>query len=482
MIMAPWLLLVAFTTGSPYVSPPADPLPSILLIVVDDLGWTDLGCTGSSFYETPSIDRLAAQGVRYTSAYAACPVCSPTRVSIQTGIHPARLATTDYFGAAGPERWKRKTPSLPAAYLDRLPLEQLTIAEILKSNGYATFFAGKWHLGPEGFWPEDQGYDVNRGGVTRGGPYGGKKYFSPYGNPRLSDGPEGEHLPDRLASETIKFIEQHQQQPFLAVLCFYSVHTPLIAREDLAAKYRKKRADLDLEPKWGKERQRKVRLVQQHAVYAAMVEAMDAAVGRVLQSLDDLKLAEKTIVMLISDNGGLSTSEGHPTSNLPLRAGKGWMYEGGIRVPFIARGPGIDGDGRSCSRNIQSTDLLPTLLDMTSLAKPEGWEVDGNSFFASLRAEETTTAPPLYWHYPHYGNQGGSPASAILDGDLKLIEHLDDGKLELFNVEQDPGETNQLNDAQPQQLKRLHRMLQNWRIEVGARMPTARPDPPRSDD
>jgi len=482
LIMAPWLLLVAFTTGSPYVSPPADPPPSILLIVVDDLGWTDLGCTGSSFYETPSIDRLAAQGVRYTSAYAACPVCSPTRVSIQTGIHPARLATTDYFGAAGPERWKRKTPSLPAAYLDRLPLEQLTIAEILKSNGYATFFAGKWHLGPEGFWPEDQGYDVNRGGVTRGGPYGGKKYFSPYGNPRLSDGPEGEHLPDRLASETIKFIEQHQQQPFLAVLCFYSVHTPLIAREDLAAKYRKKRADLDLEPKWGKERQRKVRLVQQHAVYAAMVEAMDAAVGRVLQSLDDLKLAEKTIVMLISDNGGLSTSEGHPTSNLPLRAGKGWMYEGGIRVPFIARGPGIDGDGRSCSRNIQSTDLLPTLLDMTSLAKPEGWEVDGNSFFASLRAEETTTAPPLYWHYPHYGNQGGSPASAILDGDLKLIEHLDDGKLELFNVEQDPGETNQLNDAQPQQLKRLHRMLQNWRIEVGARMPTARPDPPRSDD
>ena len=480
--MAPWLLLVALTTSSPCVSPPADPPPSILLIVVDDLGWTDLGCTGSSFYETPSIDRLAAQGVRYTSAYAACPVCSPTRVSIQTGIHPARLATTDYFGAAGPERWKRKTPSLPAAYLDRLPLEQLTIAEILKSNGYATFFAGKWHLGPEGFWPEDQGYDVNRGGVTRGGPYGGKKYFSPYGNPRLSDGPEGEHLPDRLASETIKFIEQHQQQPFLAVLCFYSVHTPLIAREDLAAKYRKKRADLDLEPKWGKERQRKVRLVQQHAVYAAMVEAMDAAVGRVLQSLDDLKLAEKTIVMLISDNGGLSTSEGHPTSNLPLRAGKGWMYEGGIRVPFIARGPGIDGDGRSCSRNIQSTDLLPTLLDMTSLAKPEGWEVDGNSFFASLRAEETTTAPPLYWHYPHYGNQGGSPASAILDGDLKLIEHLDDGKLELFNVEQDPGETNQLNDAQPQQLKRLHRMLQNWRIEVGARMPTARPDPPRSDD
>ena len=480
--MAPWLLLVALTTSSPHLSPPADPPPSILLIVVDDLGWTDLGCTGSSFYETPSIDRLAAQGVRYTSAYAACPVCSPTRVSIQTGIHPARLATTDYFGAAGPDRWKRKTPSLPAAYLDRLPLEQLTIAEILKTHGYSTFFAGKWHLGPEGFWPEDQGYDVNRGGITRGGPYGGKRYFSPYGNPRLTDGPDGEHLPDRLASETIKFIEKNRTQPFLAVLSFYSVHTPLIAREDLAEKYRKKRADLGLEVKWGQERQRKVRLVQQHAVYAGMVEAMDQAVGKVLQALDDLQLSNNTIVMLISDNGGLSTSEGHPTSNLPLRAGKGWMYEGGIRVPFIARGPGIVGDGRSCARNIQSTDIVPTLMEMIGLPEPKDYQLDGHSFFASLQKKDSTQAGPLYWHYPHYGNQGGSPASAILDGDLKLIEHLDDGKLELFNVALDPGETTPLNDQQPKQLERLLDMLKSWRREVAARMPTPRLDQQKSDD
>ncbi len=456
--------------------------PSVLLIVVDDLGWTDLGCTGSTFYETPSIDKLARQGVSYPRAYAACPVCSPTRVSIQTGIHPARLATTDYFGAPGPDRWNRKTPSLPAPYLDRLPLEQQTIAEILKPHGYSTFFAGKWHLGPEGFWPEDQGYDVNRGGITRGGPYGGKKYFSPYGNPRLSDGPEGEHLPDRLATETIKFIEKNRAQPFLAVLSFYSVHTPLIARDDLTQKYRKKRDRLGLEPKWGQERRRKVRLVQEHAVYAGMVEAMDQAVGKVLQALDDLQLSSNTIVMLISDNGGLSTSEGHPTSNLPLRAGKGWMYEGGIRVPFIARGPEIIGEGRSCARNIQSTDIVPTLLEMIGQPPPKDLQLDGHSFARSLKNGDQTAAAPLYWHYPHYGNQGGSPASAVLDGDLKLIEHLDDGKLELFNISRDPGETELLNEQQPRQLKRLHQLLQKWRNEIGARMPTAQTSPVKSGD
>ncbi|MGE4619759.1 MAG: sulfatase [Planctomycetota bacterium] len=462
-----------FCTADTYPLDQESP-PSVLLIIVDDLGWKDLGCTGSTFYETPSINRLAQQGVRYTRAYAACPVCSPTRVSIQTGVHPARLSTTDYFGAPGPDRWNRKTPSLPATYVDRLPLEQQTIAEILKENGYATFFAGKWHLGPQGYWPEDQGYDVNRGGITRGGPYGGKKYFSPYGNPRLEDGPYGEHLPDRLASETIQFIEEHSSEPFLAVLSFYSVHTPLIAREDLTNKYLNKAKELKLEPRWGQEGQRKLRMVQQHAVYAAMVEAMDMAVGRVLDRLSQLELDDKTIVMLISDNGGLSTSEGHPTSNLPLRAGKGWMYEGGIRVPFIARGPEIQGNGRVSSRNIQSTDLLPTLLKLTGLSAPTDWQPDGHSFHASLQGKETRTAPPLFWHYPHYGNQGGSPASAILDGDLKLIEHLDDGKLELFDLSKDPAESNNLKQQQPEQVARLHQLLQDWRINVAARMPTPR--------
>ncbi|MDE0959437.1 MAG: sulfatase [Planctomycetota bacterium] len=449
--------------------------PSILVIVVDDLGWNDLGVTGSSFYETPSIDRWAADSVRFSRAYAACPVCSPTRVSLQTGVHPARLATTDYFGAAGPDRWKRNTAYLPAPYEDRLPLDQWTLAELFSPHGYATFYAGKWHLGPDGFWPEQQGYHFNRGGWTRGGPYGGKKYFSPYGNPRLPDGPDGEHLPDRLASETIEFIEAHRSQPFLAVLSFYSVHTPLIARADLRDKYQQKKKRLGLQEKWGMEGTRKVRLVQQHAVYAGMVEAMDAAVGRVLTALERLGLADNTIVMLTSDNGGLSTSEGHPTSNWPLRGGKGWIYEGGIRVPWFARGPGIVGKGRQVDRPIQSTDLAPTLLALTGLEAPQGWSPDGHSFRKSLAGVDPSRVNPLFWHYPHYGNQGGSPSSAVIDGDWKLIENLENQQLELYNLGKDPGETAVQNKQHPQQLKRLHQMLLKWRNEVGARPLTARP-------
>ncbi|NLT77147.1 MAG: sulfatase-like hydrolase/transferase, partial [Planctomycetes bacterium] len=289
--------------------------PNFVFFLVDDLGWTDLGCYGSTFYETANVDRLAAQGMRFTNAYAACPVCSPTRASIMTGKYPARLRTTDYFGAPQPDtvqnHWTRNKPLLPARYLNRLPLEEVTVAEALKEHGYATFFAGKWHLGPEGFWPEDQGFDFNKGGHDRGGPYGGKKYFSPYGNPRLSDGPDGEHLPNRLATETCKFIEEHRDRPFLAYLSFYSVHTPLMAREDLKAKYEAKAKAVTPDgPAWGKEGDREVRLVQDHLVYAGMVEAMDLAVGKVLDALDRLELAQETVVSFMSDNGGLSTSEG----------------------------------------------------------------------------------------------------------------------------------------------------------------------------
>ncbi len=470
------LLSALLATGAPAPQTATSNPPSMLIIIVDDLGWKDLGVTGSSFYETPSIDRFAADGVRFRRAYAACPVCSPTRVSLQSGVHPARLATTDYFGAPGPTRWKRNTSHLPASYNDRLPLDQLTIAEIVREHGYATFFAGKWHLGPEGFWPEQQGYQVNRGGWTGGGPYGGKKYFSPYGNPRLTDGPDGEHLPDRLASETIQFIEQHKEDPFLAVLSFYSVHTPLIARDDLTKKYRQKKKQLGLQPTWGREGQRKVRQVQEHAVYAGMVEAMDSAVGKVLEALERLELDEKTIVMLTSDNGGLSTSEGHPTSNLPLRGGKGWVYEGGIRVPWLARGPGISGAGRLCDFPIQSTDLVPTLLELAGLPHPEGWKPDGHSFLKALTGADPGDPAPLFWHYPHYGNQGGSPASAVIEGDWKLIELLEDQRRELYHLGEDPGETVILNERHPEVLRRLTETLRKWRQETGARMPTPRPE------
>lgn len=450
--------------------------PNVVFFLVDDLGWRDLGCFGSTFYETPHADRLARDGMRFTSGYAACPVCSPTRASILSGKYPARLATTDYFGAAQPDAWKRNTLLLPAAYSERLPREETTLAEAFHAAGYATFFAGKWHLGPEGYWPEDQGFDVNRGGCERGGPYGGNKYFSPYGNPRLADGPPGEHLPDRLATETVKFIESHRDGPFFAYLSFYSVHTPLMARPDLQAKYAEKAKRLEATgPAWLPEGTRQVRQVQNHAVYAGMVEAMDSAVGKVLDALDRLRLAERTVVVFMSDNGGLSTSEGSPTSNVPLRAGKGWMYEGGIREPMIVRWPGVTRPGSACDQPVTSTDFYPTLLEIAGLpARPEQ-HGDGVSIVPLLRGTGVPERDAIYWHYPHYGNQGGAPAGAVRSGDWKLIEWYEDGRLELFNLRDDLGEQHNVADRHPDKVQELHAKLKTWRSSVGARMPSPNP-------
>jgi len=398
-----------------------------------------------------------------------------------TGKYPARLQTTDYFGAPQPDtvqnHWTRNKPLLPARYLNRLPLEEVTIAGALKEHGYATFFAGKWHLGPEGFWPEDQGFDINKGGHHRGGPYGGKRYFSPYGNPRLSDGPDGEHLPDRLATETCRFVEEHRDGPFLAYLSFYSVHTPLMTREDLKTKYEAKAETVAHDgPAWGKEGDREVRLVQDHAVYAGMVEAMDLAVGKVLDALDRLDLTRETIVFFMSDNGGLSTSEGHPTCNLPLRAGKGWLYEGGIREPMIVRWPGQAQAGSVCDEPVTSTDFYSTMLEMAGLpAKPEQ-HLDGRSMVPLLRGQDAPNDRALYWHYPHYGNQGGSPGGAIRLGDYKLIEFYEDSRVELYNLRDDLGEKKDLAAAMPEKAAQLRRMLHQWRSDVGAAMPTANPN------
>jgi len=455
--------------------------PNFVFFLVDDLGWTDLGCYGSTFYETPNVDRLAAKGMRFTNAYAACPVCSPTRASIMTGKYPARLRTTDYFGAPQPDtvqtHWTRNKPLLPARYLDRLPLEEVTLAEALKQHGYATFFAGKWHLGPEGFWPEDQGFDVNKGGIERGGPYGGKRYFSPYGNPRLPDGPDGEHLPDRLATETCRFIEEHRDRPFLAYLAFYSVHTPLMAREDLKAKYEAKAKTVMHDgPAWGKEGEREVRLVQDHAVYAGMVEAMDQAVGKVLDALDRLDLTQNTVVFFMSDNGGLSTSEGHPTCNLPLRAGKGWLYEGGIREPMMVRWPEHVRADSVCFEPVISTDFYPTMLEMAGLPAAPQQHLDGRSMVPLLRQQSPQKDRALYWHYPHYGNQGGSPGGAVRLGDYKLIEFYEDHRVELYNLRDDLGEKMDLSGAMPEKAAELRRMLHEWRNDVGAAMPMANPN------
>jgi arylsulfatase A-like enzyme len=464
------LILLALLSPSLAVADQKTKPLNFVFILVDDLGWTDLKCFGSSFYDTPNCDRLAASGMKFTNAYAACPVCSPTRASIITGRYPTRTGVTDYIGAAAGKAWRRNTRLLPTPYTRQLELKELTIAEALKEHGYATFFAGKWHLGNEGFWPEDQGFDVNMGGHNRGGPYGGKKYFSPYGNPRLKDGPDGEHLPDRLASEAVKFMAANKDQPFLAYLSFYSVHTPLISREDMNQKYLARKKERGLEAKWGKEHNRKVRLVQEHAVYGGMVEAMDLAVGKVLDGLKRLKLAENTVVFFMSDNGGLSTSEGHPTSNLPLRGGKGWMYEGGIREPMMVRWPGVTEPGSVSDAPVISTDFFPTILELAGIKPQLPARIDGVSFTTALRGKAHDRGA-LYWHYPHYGNQGCAPTGAVRAGDWKLIEWYEDGKLELFNLKKDISEESDLAKKYPDKLKTLATQLAKWRKETGARMP-----------
>jgi arylsulfatase A-like enzyme len=442
--------------------------PNVVVIVVDDLGYMDISPNNpESLYDTPNLDRLAAEGVRFTDGYAACPVCSPTRYSLMTGRYPTRAGLTNYFSGRRVARFR------PAESGDRMALDEVTVAEALRPHGYRTFFAGKWHLGPsEEFWPEAQGFEVNRGGHRAGGPYGGDKYFSPYGNPRLADGERGEHLPDRLAQETCEFMRQNQGEPFLAWLSFYSVHTPLMGRQDLVQKYRERVADLrqEGEVEFGPEEQtlpvdrpRGVRLLQRHVVYAAMVEAMDLAVGRVLDELDALGLADETVVVFTSDNGGLSTSEGSPTSNLPLRGGKGWLYEGGIREPWIVRAPGMTKAGSTCSVPICSIDLLPTVVELCGLPAVEH-ELDGLSFAPLVEGRESTALEqrPLFWHYPHYGNQGGFPGGAVRLGSFKLVERLEDGQIHLFDLSQDLGEQADLATIQPERATQLRALLHGF--------------------
>jgi arylsulfatase A-like enzyme len=370
-----------------------------------------------------------------------------------------------------------------------MPLDEVTIAEALKAHNYATFFAGKWHLGPsEEFWPLKQGFDINMGGNARGGPYGGKRYFSPYGNQQLKDGPEGEHLPDRLARETASFIEQNKEKPFFAYLAFYSVHIPLMGRPDLVEKYEARAKKLNLEDKdlFAEEEQnlpgemtRRVRIVQNHAVYAAMVEAMDQAVGKVLDKLDEVGLAENTAVIFMSDNGGLSTSEGLPTSNLPLRAGKGWLYEGGIREPFLVRWPGVTKPGSVCDEPVISTDFAPTILDMAGVPALPKQHLDGVSLVSLLRGESAPKREALYWHYPHYSNQGGFPGGAIRMGDWKLLERFEDGRVHLYNLKDDIGEKNDLAEKESERVAAMRQKLHAWYREVDAKFLEAKPDGPK---
>lgn len=449
---------------------------NVLFIFADDLGYKDLGCFGSSFYETPHLDALAESGVKFTNAYAACPVCSPTRSSLMTGRYPARTKNTDFFGAFNPKpgapvpkKWKK--PLIPAHYINKLPAELTTLPEALKKHGYATFFAGKWHLGGEDSLPTHHGFDINKGGYHRGGPYGGKKYFSPYGNPHLEDGPDGEHLPDRLATETVKFMTE-ADKPFFALLSFYSVHTPLMGREDLVNKYKEKSKKLGLQKDeiFESEFPRKVRAVQEHAIYGAMVEAMDEAVGKLIKGLKDSGKYDDTIIVFFSDNGGLSTSEGSPTSNYPFRAGKGWMYEGGIKEPMILRVPGVTKAGTSSDLLVTSTDFYPTLLEACGKELQPGDHMDGMSVLEQMKEPKTDRS--IFWHYPHWGNQGGIPCSSVRVGDWKLIKFYYKKGVELYNLKDDPSEKTNLADKNKAKLGELQKILDQYIEDTKATLPT----------
>ncbi len=441
--------------------------PNVVFILADDLGFMDVSPNNPrTFYETPNIARLAQRGMRFTQGYAACCVCSPTRGSIMTGKYPPRFGVTDFIPGM------RSAKLLSAPNADHLPLEETTLAEAFHEAGYATFFAGKWHLGGGSFYPGAQGFPRDLAPIG-GGSGANAQFWYPKSSPP-TDPRDDPKTTDRIAAAAVEFIADHKNQPFFAYLPFLAVHIPIGARADLVAKYERKKAFAPADA-WGKERSSKVRLVQNHAAYAAMLEQLDAGVGRVLKALDENGLADRTIVVFMADNGGLSTSEGHPTSNLPFRGGKGWPYEGGVREPWIVAAPGVTKAGSVCDTPVISTDYYPTLLELAGLPLKPEQHLDGVSFVPLLKGRPFDRGKPLFWHYPHYGNQGGAPQGAIRDGDWKLIEWYEDGALELYNIAQDPGERTNLAARHPDRVKALHAQLAAWRKEVKAVMPTPNP-------
>ncbi len=420
--------------------------PNVVVVLVDDLGATDLGCAGSAFYETPHIDRLAAAGLRFTQAYAACTVCSPSRAALLTGKYPARLRVTDWIAGHKRPFAKLRVPD----WTMQLVHEETTLAEKLKEAGYATASIGKWHLGGPDHFPEKHGFDLNVAGTDRGQP---PSYFAPYKIPTLPDGPKGESITERLTDEAIRFMESNRAKPFFLYLPHFTVHTPLQAKPELVEKYKAKaRPDAP----------------QKNPVYAAMIESLDESVGRLVAALERLGLSKNTLFVFTSDNGGLLPV----TSNLGLRAGKGSAYEGGVRVPAIAAWPGRIAAGGACDVPIVTMDWFSTVC---ALAKVPAGTVDGTSLAPLLFGEGGLAPRPLYWHYPHYHPGGATPYSALRDGDRRLVEFFEDGRLELYDLKADPLEKKDLAAERPEEAKALRATLDAWRTSVGAQLPAPNP-------
>ena len=454
---------------------------NILFILADDYGYHDLSSTGSNYYETPNIDRISKEGMTFTNGYATCQVCSPSRASIMSGKFPARHGITDWIGAPAGKDWRkvgRFNKLLPPDYEHNLPHDMITLPEAMRASGYKTFFAGKWHLGGEGSWPEDHGFDINKGGWDAGSPNGG--YFSPYKNPNLENKEDGENLSMRLAKETVQFLKENNPnttgQPVFAFLSFYAVHGPIQTTQEKWAKYRQKAMDLGIAGQGFKMGHfLPIRQVQDNPVYAGLVEAMDDAVGTVLNTLNELGLDKNTIVVFTSDNGGVAAGDAFATSNLPLRAGKGYQFEGGIREPFFIKVPGLTKGGELSNTPVTGTDFYPTLLELAGIdLKPEE-HLDGVSLVPLLK-NKSIDERPLIWHYPHYGNQGGEPSSIIRKGDWKLIHYYEDGREELYNLKNDLEENQDVAKDQPELVQQLNKDLFDYLNKVGARFPKQDPE------
>jgi len=429
---------------------------SIILIMIDDLGWMDLHCQGNKQLDTPNIDKLASQGMRFTDAYAAAPVCSPTRAAIMTGQSPARLHITNHLPDR--EQFQPENAKLRSAQtLKHLPLEHVTLAERLKKAGYATAFLGKWHLSGRGkdgdhaesnLRPEHQGFDVNVGGCGFGGP---PSYFEPYRIPNIKPRREGEYLPDRLADEAIDFIRANQKRPFFVTLWNYTVHWPMQAPQHLVEKY-----------------EGRVSPGIKDARYAAMIEAMDASIGRIMKTLDELKLANDTLVIFTSDNGGYDGV----SDCRPLRASKGYLYEGGIRVPLIVRWSGTVRSGTICKIPVISTDFYPTILEIAGLRPRKNKVLDGESIVSLISQKNRLKRKAIYFHYPNYAwHRSNRLGGAIREGDYKLIKWYDDESVELYNLADDLSEKNDLSQKMPRKAADLERKLEAWLAESGAAMP-----------
>lgn len=453
--------------------------PNILFILVDDLGINDLSCTGSSYYETPNIDRIATEGKIFTQGYACSRVCSPSRASIMTGKFTARHGITDWIGEKSGTDWRslnRQDKMLPAEYLHNLPKQDTTLAEALKANGYRTFFAGKWHLGSEGDYPEDNGFDINIGGWDAGSPKGG--YFSPYDNPKLENKQDGENLSMRLANETASFIKkQDNKSPFFAYLAFYAVHGAIQTSEPKWEKYRDRAEKQGIaDSGFAMERKLPIRQVQDNPVYGGLVETMDDAVGVVLNALKEQGLDKNTIVIFTSDNGGVASGDSFSTSNLPYRGGKGYQWEGGIREPYFIYIPWNHTKQKTFDYPVTGADFYPTILDYANISLMPNQHKDGVSLKPIIENGAQLPERPLYWHYPHYGNQGGDPASIIRKGDWKLIHYYEDDSNELYNLKTDPYEKSNIAETNPTIAASLYENLKNWLQEVGAKYPVTDPE------